>query len=344
MAALHDRTGADFELYAATPRWLFDEAIAGLYRYHDLSADVGLCQRSALEYDLAATVRALEAMLPFDDALVERLAQEVRASGCRAVLCDIAPLGIAVAERAGLPSVLLENFLWPWIYEPLRDEAPALGPLADALAGWFSRATVHLQTDPLCAPDARAAARLPPIARPPRTPAPELRAAEKIPEGAPLVVLTMGGVDEDLPFLKRLERLAPIHFLVTGTPRTETRENLRLFDKDTRIYMPDFVQAADAVVAKLGYSTVAEVWSIGRPFAFVSRENFRESDTMRPWVRDNSVGFEIPGGSFAEAEWIDRIPELLGLDAGAGGGAGGAMEAARLVAQAAGLRPRVRER
>lgn len=126
-----------------------------------------------------------------------------------------------------------------------------------------------------------------------------------------LVVLTMGGYGEAMPFLERLEEVGDVAFVVTGCPVTDVRGNLRLFDNATRLYMPDLVRASDAVVAKLGYSTVAEVWREGRPAAFVTRADFREMAPLWAWASQKIPGFEIPGAEFAGGAWIARIPELL---------------------------------
>lgn len=106
---------------------------------------------------------------------------------------------------------------------------------------------------------------------------------------ARVVVLTMGGVPEALPFLGQLRALRDVTFLVTGAGETRVDGNLHLFDNRTRIYMPDLVHAADAVVAKAGYSTIAEVWREGRPLAFVARADFRETGPLRNWVQGKSV-------------------------------------------------------
>jgi len=334
MGALHDLEGARFELFATTPRWFFDEAVEGLYTLHPVVTDVGLHQRSALEHDLEATVEALDAFLPFREEQVDALAKRVRAAGARAVLCDISPLGIAVAESAGLPSLLVENFTWPWLYEPYAGRAPGLAAHARRMADWFARATVHIQTEPLCAPDPGTDGVLPPIGRPPRRSRAEVRTELGIPGEAPVVVLTMGGVAQELPFLERLQELPEIRFLVTGVARTRREGNLHLFDNRTRLYLPDFLRAADAVVAKLGYSTVAEVWGEGLPMAFVTRDDFRETAPVRRWVEANLAGFEIPGATFAGGEWIERLPELLARaeEGRRGGGAGGAGEGPRRAA------------
>ena len=54
-------------------------------------------------------------------------------------MCDISPLGLMVAERAGLPSVLVENFTWDWLYAPLVAQDPAFGPIVDWMRARFAR-------------------------------------------------------------------------------------------------------------------------------------------------------------------------------------------------------------
>jgi hypothetical protein len=311
MEAVHRCSGARFELFTTSPRWFYDESVEGLYRYHRVVTDVGFRQRSALEYDLDATAAALAHMIPFDEELVERLARQVHDSGCRAVLCDISPLGIAVAERAGLPSILVESFTWPWLYEPLLAGAPGLVRPSEEMARWFGRATVHIQTEPPCAVDERAEMIVPPIARPVKHTRRDVRRMLGLSLDVPVVVITMGGVREDLPFLSRLRHLPDIQFVVTGAPATGVHDNVHAFDSRARIYMPDLVHAADGVVAKLGYSTVAEVWMGMRPLAYVTRADFRETAPLREWVQSRLDGFEIPGAEFAKAEWLNRVPALL---------------------------------
>ena len=125
MAAIQTLSpGAHFEIFTRAPEWLFQASLPGSFTYQSLMSDIGLVQRSPLQEDLPATLERLEAFLPFDQALVKDLSAQVQELACRLIVCDIAPLGIAVAAQAGLPSVLVENFTWDWIYAGYLDSEP----------------------------------------------------------------------------------------------------------------------------------------------------------------------------------------------------------------------------
>lgn len=335
LAALHRLTGARVELFTNVPRWFFDESIPGIFRHHHEVVDVGFRQRSALRFDLDATVEELGGFLPFEAEELDRLARQVRAADCRAVLCDISPLGVAVAERAGIPSVVVENFTWGWLYEPLQDRAPPLASYGAELDRWLERADVHRQARPVCLPRP-GLEEVPPISREARSSRAETRVRLGVGEDEPLTVITMGGYGEDLPFLERLKERRGERFLVTGAPATEVDANLLLFDNATPLFMPDLLEAADAVVAKLGYGTVAEVWRAGIPFAWVTRDDFREMEALEAFAQEELQGFGMQAGEFGEGAWIERLNALRELERRPRG-PGGAERVAEVLADVVGL-------
>ena len=312
MEALNRHNGARFEVFTTAPRWFFEESLKGLFEYHEVECDVGFRQASALKADLGATAVALDELLPFPDDEIDRLPQLVRASGCEALLADIAPFGVAVAERAGIPSVLVENFTWSWLYEPFFGEHPELEGFSDELAMWRSRATVLIQTEPLCSRD-EGARLVNPISRTPRLSRSDQLAALGVGEGERLIVVTMGGYGEPMPFLDELRSQDGVTFVVTGAQETSTDGNLRLFSNQTPIFMPDMMRAADAVVAKLGYGTVAEVWAEGLPYAYVSRPGFPEMPPLEAFSKRELGALEMSPSDFSSGKWIGRIPELLSM-------------------------------
>lgn len=182
-----------WEIFTRTPDWFFAESLRGPYRLHPTETDVGLVQLDALRADLDATVERLAGLLPFSAGRVDPLAAQVQTLGCQAILCDIAPLGIAVAQAAGVPSVLLENFTWVDIYAEYVEECPALLPYTAQMAHWFAGADFHIQTSPVCNPSTNPTLTVPPVSRSPRTGRAEVRRLLAIPDDSPFLLITMGG-------------------------------------------------------------------------------------------------------------------------------------------------------
>jgi hypothetical protein len=304
--------GCHFEIFTAVPEWFFEVSAVPSFTYHGVTTDIGVVQRSALEQDIPATVRALDAFLPFDDGLVGALAARVAERGCRAVLCDIAPLGLAVADAAGLPGVLIENFTWDWIYESYAEREPGLRPHIDTLAAWFARADAHVQTEPVCrrTPGARLVA---PVSRAPRSTREAVRGRLGLADGDRAVMITMGGIPGQYIFLHELKRIADVFFVIPGVGEHVQREgNLFLIPHHSDYFHPDLVNACDAVIGKVGYSTLAEVYRAGVPFGYVARSDFRESSPLVAFVEERMRGIAIGDADFSAGRWVSDVERLLG--------------------------------
>lgn len=303
-----------WEIFTRTPDWFFAESLRGSYTLHPTDTDVGLVQLDALRADLPATVERLAALLPFAPERVEPLAAQVNALDCQAILCDIAPLGIAVAQAAGVPSVLLENFTWVEIYAEYVEECPALLPFIEQMSHWFAVADYHIQTEPVCQPAEKATLTVSPVSRVPRTSRSAVRRRLALPDDSPFLLITMGGVDFEHSYLDRLARFPEVHFVLPGNHTVSAAPpNVHLLSPRSGIFHPDIVAASDGVVGKIGYSTLAEVYAAGVPYGYVPRPRFRESDVLSAFVEREMPGFAIPADELSNGRWIERVPDLLAL-------------------------------
>lgn len=309
-----------FELFTGVPAWFFEDSISDPPKVHSEVVDFGLVQRNSLDEDLGASVERLRAWVPPPADRVERFADKLRSFGADLVLCDIAPLGIAAAHRAGIPSVLLENFTWDFIYRGYRTAQPELGELADQLTAIFAGVDHRIQAEPFCQ-TAPGAVWVPPIGRRPRKNRSEIRAALGIrPDDlSPMALLTMGGIAwsfRDLEHrLAEAELSTPPWLVIPGGSEQPVRRGRTLcLPHRSDLYHPDLVHAADAVVGKLGYSTVAEVAAAGVPFGFVARDRFPESPHLEKWVRAYLPSLRIAASNFLSGAWIDDLATLLALE------------------------------
>jgi hypothetical protein len=319
-----------FEIFTRVPVWFFQTSIPGAFQYHDTLTDIGLAQSTSMLEDLPETVRRLQEFLPFSPERVDPLARQVVELGCEMVICDIAPLGIAVAQAAGLPSILVENFTWDWIYEGYLSEEPRLSAPVDYLKKVFATAREHIRTLPACTHELPVSLVTGVVSRKPRLSREETRERLGISQEARLVMVTMGGILTEYPFLSQIENSPGCLFLIPGGSQAyERRGSLVLIPHHSDFYHPDLVEASDMVVGKLGYSTLAEAYTAGIPYAYIPRERFRESGPLGEFARESMGGLEIPEDRFFGGEWLDVVPGLLEKPRRKPGGLNGADEIAQ---------------
>ncbi len=314
MEAMHDLDSTiRFELFTQVPRWFFEDSFSGAFGYHSLLTDIGLVQRTPLHADIPETVKRLNHFLPFDDLKIMDLAKRVKKLKCDLITCDIAPMGIVVAEEAGVPSLLMENFTWDWIYQGYLEEDVRMGEHISYLKSLFNAAPFRIQTEPVCDPCAADLTTFP-VSRKEKTPAYQIRKRLRIPEGSKAILITMGGIEEKYKFLEQLVTKRDVHFVIPGASReVSIRDNLVLLPHHSDYFHPDLVNASDAVIGKVGYSTLAEIYYAGVPFGYVARSRFRESQKLVSFIENQMPGLPISGDQFYSGGWLSSLPDLLAL-------------------------------
>lgn len=331
-----------FEIYTRAPEWFFRETLGAGHRYHSLLTDIGMAQRTPVEEDAAETLRRLGAFLPFPEARLDSLAAALHASDCRMVLCDISPLGIAAARRAGIPSLLLENFTWDWIYAAYLDEAPGLAEPMAALQQIYSLAEFHIQTEPVCNPQLGVDLVAAPISRPPRTDRVTLRHQLGASPESRVILVTQGGMEGYVSVSEHLARAEDLFFIIPGASSIMERwGNQLLLPHHSGFYHPDLLHASDAVVGKPGYSTLAEAYAAGIPFAYLPRRRFREYPVLAAYIERQIGGFAVSVAEFEQGGWIDRLRALLKTHRRQPGEADGAAQVADFILQALRYNPPV---
>ncbi len=303
----------EFDIFTLVPESLFRQSLTAPFRYHHVMTDVGLEQRTPLEEDIPATITRLEHFIPFNEATLNNVVDTLDDHECRVAVCDISPLGIEVARHAGIPSVLVENFTWDWIYEGYMDVDQRIGKFAKTMAHLFDGVDHHIATEPFHKIRPADLVTMP-ISREPRATREDMRRRLGIQQDDRMVLLTMGGVTTDYNFIHALESAEDIWFVIPGGSEHPRQEgNLILLPIFSELYHPDLVHAADTVVSKLGYSTLAEIYAAGIPFGYIPRKRFRESRVMAEFVDATMSGMEITHDEFYSCAWLERLDDLLSM-------------------------------
>ncbi|NOR26610.1 MAG: hypothetical protein GQ542_19910 [Desulforhopalus sp.] len=293
--------------FTTIPEFLFEQTLTN-FSYHPVLVDVGLVQRTALDSDIPATIKQLDRLLPFSTSFIEKLA--LVCSKCSLIVCDIAPVGIAVGQYTGIPSILVENFTWDWIYQPYLEKYPKLTPHFLFLKKLFARADYRIQTEPLCFPTLRDL-HCGPIFRRMKEHPTSLRKQLKCGDKK-LVIVTMGGVFQQPPCYSRMEEVDDILFLFSGQEETtRVGKNIILLGRNNGLYHPDLLNAADLVVCKAGYSTVAECFQAGTRVISVGRDDFPESAILQSYLEEKLGAVSITPKMYQNGSWISIACDLL---------------------------------
>ncbi len=298
-----------FDVFTTVPDWFFANSNSFAFNYHFLLTDIGLIQKTPFQPDLPATVKQLKKFLPFDQVQINGLAENLRQQNCELVICDIAPMGIQIAQKIGVPSILIENFTWDWLYQGYSDDG--LNEFNGYLRAIFAEATFHVQTQPVCKFGATHLSATP-ASRKIQISAGKTRRKLGLLNSRKVVMITAGGVPKNYGFIDKLKLETDIHFILPGAADSESiRDNLILLPENSAYFHPDLINAADAVLGKIGYSTIAEIYQAGVPFGYVARPDFRESKPLVDFVEKHMSGMAIEESEFENGTFTNSLEKLL---------------------------------
>jgi L-arabinokinase len=267
-------------------RWLFDRTLTTAVTLLPGDCDTGIVQIDSLRLDESATVRKAA---EFYAGIRSRTAAEgaiLQEHDTRLVVCDAPPLACSAASAIGIPSIVVSNFTWDWIYEGYEQrfaaEAPGvLGLIRDAYAtasaGWRlpmhgGFATIAPIVD------------LPLVARHATRSREETLEALRLPSGRPLALSSFGGYGLSGFDLASLDCLDSWTVVITGQtpmsvpPGIALVEEAQIYDRGLRY--EDLVAAVDVVVTKPGYGIISECIANGTALLYTSRGHFAEYDTL----------------------------------------------------------------
>jgi UDP:flavonoid glycosyltransferase YjiC (YdhE family) len=303
-----------FHIFTSVPEWFFASSNNAPFTYHHAITDVGVVQSSAFVHNLNETLRRLEAFYPVSNQFVNSIANTLLEMHCQAVICDIAPLGIILANYLGLPSFLIENFTWDWIYEPYLTFSRRFEPMIKYLRNIYSQATWHIQTVPFCDPNIPANLRVSPVSRIPRASPDVIKEYLHTETHKKIILITMGGFGENTEFPAKFGDLDDVTFVIPGSvPSPQVSGNLIHIPFQSGFHYPDLINASDLVIGKAGYSTLAEIYHSGIPFGVIHRDKFRETPVLEEFILNQMKGALIDYDTFINGNWINKLSDLLQL-------------------------------
>ena len=278
---------------SAAARWLLERTLRVPYELDDRPCDTGVVQIDSLHLDAAETMRRAADFYATFDQRADDEARLLRARDTRLVIVDAAPLGCEAAARAGVPSVVVSNFTWDWIYADYAEHlslAPDListiqAAYRKALGAW--RLPMHGGFETFTA-----LVDVPFVARHATFPRGETRRRLGLPLDAPLALPTFGGYGVHGLDVTRLDLRAEWIVLADF-------DDARIYEAGLRY--EDLVAAVDVVLTKPGYGIISECIANDTAMVYTSRGRFAE---YRVLVR------EMP--SYLRVAHLDNVALMSG--------------------------------
>ena len=300
------------------PASFIEQSLTVPVEIQQAETDTGVAQIDSLHIDESAT--AVRAAVFHEDfnARAEAEADVLRQVRATVVVADVPPLACAAADRAGVPSVVLGNFTWDWIYAAYP-QFEALAPgVVETIGASYARAAQALRL-PLHGgfETMRTVVRdIPFIARRSPRGRDEARRALGLSLTDTVVLASFGGHNLGLDY-GAIARGNPFRLLLTDYeyPRDADADSLvrltRRHLADRGLKYEDLIAAADVVVGKPGYGIVSECVANGAAFLYARRGRFADQDVFEREMPGLLRCRRIERDDLLTGTWREHIEALL---------------------------------
>jgi L-arabinokinase len=311
-ALARQRPDAAVLIRSSAARRIFDRTVNRPFELDDRPCDTGVVQIDSLRLDAAATVARASAFYRTIGERAEAEARLLRDRGVRLVIADAPPLACAAAALAGIPSVVISNFTWDWIYQEYAEHLSSAPDLIPTIQSAYKLADEAWVLPMHGGFETFGPARdVPFVARHART---DLTRQDvlrmlSLPADRPLALVTFGGYGVDELPLARLDCLPDWTIVLTdsdeasrghaGIAGIHVVAEERLYGAGLRYQ--DLVAAVDAVVTKPGYGIISECVANETALVYTSRGRFAEYPVL---VR------EMP--KYVRSAYLDRASLVAG--------------------------------
>jgi hypothetical protein len=302
-------------------------------RFAHLAArsDFGYVMHDAVAIDHAASAAAYRAAhagwrtrVEDERAWLSRLAPDL-------VLTDVAYLPLAGAAAAKIPALAMSSLNWADLFAHFYGAEPWATEIHREMFDAYASAETFLRLTPAMTmaslPRTRAIA---PVAALGRDRRGELRDRIACSHGERVVLVAFGGVEKDYG-AHAWPQSTGVRWLVPQRWRL-ARTDMHALEA-TGLPFTDLLRSVDAVLTKPGYGTFTEAACNGTPVLFARRDDWPEQDCLIDWLKANARCAEIGADAVASGQMHEALAALWQQAQRPLPHAGGAEQAAALIAE-----------
>jgi len=269
-----------------------------------VNEDVGVYQKDSLSLDLLKTKLALQEFEKNKNSLLDLEARYCKQHNISLILTDVGSFPIILAVEVGIPSVLIGNFTWDFVYENYVKDDSYFQIITDLIRTEYSFATEALFLPFTCPmPSFLESTRVGMVGRKPNLTKSDARAFFEFSEEFTYILLSFGayGLTD---FQMNWNRLPDhIKLVASGVPGIDTR---RVFTPKPGDY-PNLVRACDFVLTKPGYGILAETFYAKTPVLYTDRGDFAEYPILVHSLQTYFPSAYVSHSQISECDFEDGI-------------------------------------
>jgi L-arabinokinase len=292
--------------------------------------DTGAIQNGPLIVDAAATLESFYTNIHLNrESLIASEIIFLKQNDINMIISDATSIICKAAKLASIPAVIISNFTWNYCYSRMLESINVNESLN------LEQKKNYLEMIEMCEEDYSLAGMY--IRLPGSTPLSEklssgiikvvqgplaCRRATKSREEVKqelgidfnkhVVVLGFGGFKRSDEWMLADGSL-PSNWVcvVLGASSTSTMPSSRFIGVSFDYFIPDLINAADAVIGKLGYGTMSECLAHGTPLLYVPRSSWPEEKYLEKFIQSFDAGILLPEKDFLNGQWNSYLEDSL---------------------------------
>lgn len=275
--------------------------------------DIGMAMRDALHIDVPASLAHYTTLHGEWSSRVAAAADELAALQPTVLLGNIPYLSMAAAAHAGIPSVAFCCLHWGEIFRHYCGNTPAAHGIEAEIRAAYGSARAFLRPAPgIPMPGLENLLDIGPVGRVGAVQRSAILERLGRPATTRLALLSLGGV----PFPLDVSGWPDLGnwVVVAGMPVTGLHPGVVPIDRLGLPYI-DVFASVDAVVAKLGYGTVAEAGVNGRPVLYVPRAGWPEEPHLAGWLARHGRCASVAEADLRAGGFVEALADLSGSPA-----------------------------
>ncbi len=296
------KIGITCHIITDRPDFIFENLNPQFAIHRKVAIDFGIKQDTWIHPNKEKTKSALVNLWDNKHQIIQDELEYMQKNQIDAIISDIPPLSFIIAREAGLPIIGISNFDWYFVYEEMLKDDPEITHILEEMKSAYEYGLCIYKLPFSHQTSCEGFSRIKNkgvLSRSGKSKREKIIQDFSIPENHKVCLITFGNANENPLNMDKL----------CNAPNLTVLARMESFHHDNFRYLPidyDFVSlvfSADIIIAKTGYSTLAEACQTGNLLVYTDRNGFPEDAALINGICSYPNSIHFPCDKVYDADW-----------------------------------------